>query len=279
MSRDDTYTNKGETFRLEKWYLDFVGPDGCAMIFYAARLKWHGLGAVYTSWLEYTPVSGTRITSRFGRVNLPEISGDQISWSDRKTAVSGIWEATGKPLYARLFESSDGYLDWHCHQSSSKVILNIGVTSTVGEGYAEQLIMTVPAWKIPMDELRWGRLGAEDNQMVWIEIREREKRQWLWLNGEKIPDCIVGDNLILLPEKGLSLSLGREVSLESEKKIFTVVEKLVRYLPGFKRAIPLQFLMADEHKWLSRGELNGNGLPSVSGWAIHELVNFNTRKP
>jgi hypothetical protein len=53
------------------------------------------------------------------------------------------------------------------------------------------------------------------------------------------------------------------------------VEKLVRYLPGFKKILPLNFLMADETKWLSRAELHSEHDSVVKGMAIHELVRFN----
>jgi hypothetical protein len=125
-----------------------------------------------------------------------------------------------------------------------------------------------------MDELRWGRFGSDENNMVWIELREKDKRQWLWLNGEKIENCIIEDEHIILPGKDLVLNLDRGVLLESEKKIFSVVEKLVRYIPGFNKVIPLNFLRADEFKWLSRGQLEANRKVLSCGMAIHELVNF-----
>ena len=34
--------------------------------------------------------------------------------------------------------------------------------------------------------------------MVWIELREKDKQQWLWLNGEKIENCIIEDDRIVI---------------------------------------------------------------------------------
>jgi len=82
-----------------------------------------------------------------------------------------------------------------------------------------------------------------------------------------------------MPEKDMVLNLDRRVLLESEKKIFSVVEKLIRYIPGFNKAVPLSFLMADEFKWLSKGQLQTQGKTLASGMAIHELVNFKAVKP
>jgi hypothetical protein len=278
MEKEATKNSQGGNFHLSKWFLDFVGENGEAMIFYSAKLKWHGFSASYTSWLRYDFASGVQLKSRFRDVQAPQMSGDLITWSDSGFDVSGTWKSSAKMIQARLFDSEDGFLDWKCYQPASKVQLKINGDVWDGSGYAEQLILTVAPWKIPMDELRWGRFGSGENNLVWIELREKTKRQWLWLNGEKIENCTIEDEQISLPEKNLVLNLDRGVLLESEKKIFSVVEKLIRYIPGFNKVIPIHFLMADEFKWLSKGQLQSQGKTIDSGMAIHELVNFKASK-
>jgi hypothetical protein len=264
----------GGSFHLDKWFLDFVGTNGTAMIFYAARLTWYGWSASYTSWLRYDPGSGVGLKSRFRNVQIPQIKDSTITWNDEKFGISGTWESSAKMVRARIFDSGEGFLDWNCFQPASKVQLRMNGNRLEGSGYAEQLILTALPWKIPMDELRWGRFGSDENNMVWIELKEKEKRQWLWLNGEKVENCIIEDRYIRLPEKDLVLNLDRGIVLESEKKIFAVVEKLIRYIPGFNKIMPLNFLMADEYKWLSKGQLQANNKTLSNGMAIHELVNF-----
>ena len=66
----------GGNFHLSKWFLDFTGESGEAMIFYAANLKWHGWSASYTSWLRYDAVSGVSVKSRFRNVQIPQINND-----------------------------------------------------------------------------------------------------------------------------------------------------------------------------------------------------------
>jgi hypothetical protein len=276
MNEDDIRNTSGGHFHLSKWFLDFVGANETAMIFYAAKLIWHSWKVSYTSWLWYDPGSGVSIKSRFRNVQMPLINENTITWSDGKFGLFGTWESTANKIQARLFDSPEGFLDWRCYQPASKVKLRANDSVLEGRGYAEQLILTVPPWKIPMDELRWGRFGSDENNMVWIELRENDKQQWLWLNGEKTENCIIGDEQIILPEKGLVLNLDQGIVLESEKKIFTVVEKLIRYIPGFNKIMPLNFLMADEFKWLSHGQLETNRKVISSGMAIHELVNFKT---
>jgi hypothetical protein len=279
MGEEELIHTPGGNFHLDKWFLDFIGEHGEAMIFYAARLKWRGWSTSYTSWLSYDEGSGVRLKSRFSKVQIPKLNDKMITWSDTKFGVSGTWESLSKIVQTRIFDSEEGSLDWNCYQPASKVQLRINGNVLEGRGYAEQLILTVPPWRIPMDELRWGRFGSDEFNMVWIELREKNREQWLWLNGEKIENCIIEDDLISIPEKDLVLNLDRAILLESEKKIFSVVENIIRYIPGFNKVMPLNFLMADEFKWLSNGRLQKQCKTQASGMAIHELVNFKAYNP
>ncbi|MDX1762523.1 MAG: hypothetical protein R3218_10245 [Christiangramia sp.] len=261
-------------FHLNKWFLDFIGNNGESMIFYAAKLSWKGMTVHYASWIHYHPEKDFKIRSHFRNVQIPEKKDMQITWHDDKFMISGSWEAIGKPLQARIFEDDDGYLDWNCFQPASKVRLKIKDKVTEGIGYVEQLILTTPPWHIQMDNLRWGRFHSLSDTMVWIELRKENKQQWLWLNGEKIINCSIEDDQIRSQEKNFLLNLDRGVVLEYEKKIYHVVHKLLRYLPGFNKLMPTNFLMAQNNKWLSKGEFQNKGNPVTQGMAIHEWVNF-----
>jgi len=276
MTDKKTKKPPGEKFYLCKWFLDFIGENGDAMIFYAAKLKWHGWSVSYTSWLHYDGVSPVCFKSRFYDVQLPHEQNSKITWGDAKFGVSGTWESLANRIQTRIYSSEEGSLDWNCFQPASKVQLRINNTIITGRGYAEQLILTLPPWKIPMDELRWGQFSSGKSFMVWIELREKEKLQWLWLNGRKIEKCIFEDDHITLPENDLVLNLDKGVLLESDKKVFSLVQKMISYMPGIKNLIPINFLMADEFKWLSKGELLLKNQKISTGMAIHELVNFKT---
>ena len=205
---------------------------------------------------------------------MPVKTGQSIHWQDARFGISGNWEATTSSLKARLFKSGDGFLDWNCLQPTSKVQLNVNGRMVEGLGYAEQLVMTVEPWKIPMDELRWGRYTSRTDNIVWIELRGRERQQWLWLNDERFCRTTIEDDHIAIPERGLILELEKGVVLESEKKILNVVKRLLRFLPGFNKSMPSRFLNSDESKWLSRGVLRKGGEVMSTGWAIHECVRF-----
>lgn len=265
---------KKSNFHLNKWYLDFVEEDGEAFIFYSAKLSWHGIPVNYTSCIHKVPGEDVKLSSHFRNTDLPLQKEEIITWFDEKLEIKGKWEAAAQPLDCRIYDSDKGYLDWHCYQPASKVKLSIKGRILEGKGYAEQLILTDLPWNIPMNDLRWGRFHATNHTMVWIELREKDKKQWLWLNGESIPDCIIENDQVSSKKEDFLLKLDRETILESEKKIYQVVEKLLHYLPGFKKIMPLKFLMADNHKWLSIGEFQKGNSASLKGMAIHEWVNF-----
>lgn len=263
-----------EDFHLNKWYLDFVSEKGEAMIFYAAGLRWQRLEVKYTSWLHYDPATGVTNRSGFKNLSFPEIDGRSLFWNDSRFGIVGRWDSIVPTLTERLFESDEGYLDWNCHQPASTVRLKINDRILEGKGYAEQLILTMAPWKLPMNELRWGRYGSPEDQLVWIEIKNDGKQQWVWHKGMKTPDCLITDDQIMLPAEGITLQLNRQIVLESEKKVQQLVNKLIRYLPGINQSMTVQFLMADECKWLSRATMQKDGEVVGNGWAIHEFVNF-----
>lgn len=269
-------TNQG--FHLSKWFLDFTGYDGETMIFYSANMKWHHIPVEYTSWLHYKQDDKVKSGYRFSRVQEPKRNLNKIIWNDLKFGFSGVWRAAATPISARIFESSEGFLEWNCFQPAAKVQIETKEGTKTGWGYAEQLILTVPPWKIPMDELRWGRFISDTDHIVWIELKSQETRNWMWRNSERVNLFSIGDKQLTLPDIDLNLALDQRQVLESEKKIASVTGKIVRFIPGFNKFMPVNFLLSDETKWLSRGTLTQNGITKTEGFAIHELVQFNSNK-
>lgn len=263
----------GEFF-LSKLYLDFIGDTGDTMIFYAAELHWCHRKVHYSSWLSYDRNSGTKFKSTFRHVRYPEVMNNTITWNCPNFGFSGTWEPLEKMIQARVFESEEGAVDWICYQPASGVHLRVKGKDLAGKGYAERLTLTLPPWRIPVDQLRWGRFASDDFNVVWTEMKGDETRQWVWFNGEQTGEGVITDESISLPDKDLTLNLYREEELEDDKKILSVVRKLIRYIPGMKGSVPLSFLMADTSKWLSRGVLVGGINKPSEGMAIHEFVNF-----
>ena len=122
----DSSERKQGNFHLDKWFLDFTGENGHAMIFYAAKLKWHGWLVSYTSWLQHDASHGVRAESRFRHVQMPQKKNDVISWCDLKFGVSGTWKSLENEIQTRIYDSEEGFLDWKCFQPASKANLRLG---------------------------------------------------------------------------------------------------------------------------------------------------------
>jgi hypothetical protein len=205
----------GTSFELRKWYLDCVDADGNAAIAYWAKLRWRYINLYY----------------RTVAINGVERRCTEVSW---RQSVS--MEASAPPIRRRLFEGADGIVDWSCEMPRAKA--RIG--SVRGDGYAELLRMTVPPWKLPIDELRWGRFIGGGKWAVWIEWRGALPQKWAFGDAG---DVRFDDERVL-----------------TDRRIGDAV-------PLIKWLLPRRIRRAREQKWCSRASLGDD-----RGWAIHEVV-------
>lgn len=275
-SGDKSANEQAGKFYLNKWYLDFTGDDGEAMIFYSAKLDLNHWTADYTSWLNYDPASGATVKSRFSDVPATPLPGNEIVFNDERNSVTGRWVARADMIRSRIFESAEGFLDWICCQPASDVTIELPGRTLKGSGYAEQIITTVPPWKIHMDGLLWGRFVSDGYNLVWISLGEAELQNRVWLNGGLTCNCIIENDFIRIPGMNLELRMDRGVTLESERKVLSIVARVIRFVPVLHKVMPFRFLTAGGSKWLSRSELRINDIAVATGISIHEFVNFNT---
>ena len=255
-------TNKNNSkFKLSKWYLDCISEKGDVIIVYSAELRWNKIVIPYNSVLVYNSDGNTILKkSRFNRKATPQQNEEQINLVDPVFGFEGNWGLDHSPLNIKIYESTDGFLSWHCFQPRSKVRLKIkNIGSFTGFGYAEKLDMTIEPWKIPMNQIRWGRYNSATDNMVWIELDADPDKQWVWYNGELSRMAEICDDSVLIPDIDLKITFTETRIIEAEKKISNVVGSLLSYIPGINKSIPLSFLNARETKWLSCGELIKNG--------------------
>jgi len=269
-----TQTKYQPSFKLEKWFLDCVTDEGNCFIIYASELTWNKWKITFSSVLNYHLSMGIFYKPKIGNSHFPEIRGSFITWQDNYFKIEGNWNGKTQAIHENLFENKTGCLAWNCYQPMSSVTLNFNKKEYVGLGYAEKLVLSVVPWDIPMDELRWGRFLSDAYHIVWIEYKREQTNQWVWVNGEKVENWDIFDNRIYNDSRHLELLFGEKIVLEKEKKILNVLKGLIKYLPGFKRNIPLKFLNADEKKWLNKSTLKIDDQIICSGWTIHEYVNF-----
>ena len=261
--------SKESSFLLTKWYLDCVAENGDAAVVYVADLRWNKLSIHYVSLL--TVFEGrVRCTSSLRRGKLPGLDRDTITLCLPHLGVEGTWRALRAPVRRTVFEDKAGGIDWHCQQPMAQVDLALqGRTPLTGLGYAECLTLSVAPWKLPLEELHWGRFLSDQHALVWIDWRGPQPWRTLIHNGDECEIQSLTESEILFAPTESRLELDRGLVLRSGQLGHTVFAGISR-LAGL---LPRNMLSVEEFKWRSRGVLqaaNGN----ASGWAIHEIVKW-----
>ena len=260
--------SKKPSFLLEKWYLDCVAENGDSAIVYVATLHWNKLLIHYGSLLT---VLSNRIHSAFSlrRCRSPQLDADSVTLALSHLGIEGTWRALRAPVRRKVFESNDGSVDWHCHQPISQVELLIrGDDKMSGLGYAESLTLSVLPWRLPLEELHWGRFLSDQHAIVWIDWRGLHQWRTVIQDGEEQP-------VQSLSESGMQFTTNSKLDLDRGKElrrgplgqtVFGGISRLAGLLPR-------NMLSVEECKWRSRGVLQ-RGDEQVSGWAIHEVVKW-----
>jgi hypothetical protein len=198
----------------------------------------------------------------------PRRSGHEIRWDCERAGFRARWTPTAAACNRRLLDDPAGSVDWHCHAPRTDAVVELnGTTGLRGRGYVEELHLAIPPWRLPLDELRWGRFHSADDALTWIEWRGAERRCWVIHNGGEVRDATIGTDRIWLEDERLGIELRNESTLREG----FLAETALRRLPVVRRWLLRGIADAHETKWLARGTLSTPTRTS-SGWAIHELV-------
>jgi hypothetical protein len=128
--------------------------------------------------------------------------------------------------------------------------------------------MTLKPWRLPFNELWWGRFISPSHVLVWIDWRGSVDRTWVFANDIERRRATIGQNSVELPDDGLVLAIDGGRVLRSGSLAKTALHSLravVALLPRWRTA--------HETKWLSRGTFTDPNVTSA-GWVIHEVVRW-----
>lgn len=256
-------------FHLAKWYMDCIADDGTTVIGYSARLSWKRLTLNYASYLLSVPGREPKSSTSLFVSEFPLRRNDSVEWSCKGLDLRGSWKQRFPSVEKELLRNLDGSIRWSCIMPGAEAWMKIGDETVRGNGYVEFLEMTIPVWKLPIEELRWGRFVTETDSVVWIDWKGAHPLQTVFHNGLPITCDVVNDSMIRSADGKLLLTLDRSTVLRSGALINTALKKM----PMVESIIPKNVLMTDECKWLSASTLRHNGTDST-GFAIHEVVRF-----
>lgn len=256
-------------FHLAKWYLDCIAEDGTTVIGYAARLSWKQLSLHYASLLrcgpDRTPDSSTSLFAS----DFPVQNNDTIEWSCKGLSVRGAWKQKLTPVERTLLQNELGFIRWTCHMPGAEAAVTVGNETVRGLGYAEFLEMTIPPWKLPIDELRWGRFVSPTDSLVWIDWKGSHPLELVLHNGSVIDCSMINDSMIRSTDGSMVFSMDRSTVIRSGALINTALKRI----PLIESVVPKNIVLTDECKWLSRSMLQNNG-QTTTGFSIHEIVRF-----
>ncbi|HMN95093.1 MAG TPA: hypothetical protein PKC43_01885 [Phycisphaerales bacterium] len=187
---------------LDKWYLDLVDDAGRVAIIYWAQLAFRfggrepkpprdgagRFGQIAHASFRVLEPDGTiegRSTARPG--SGPRIGAEGLLRFDAPAlGLFGVWRAERRGSAHELFRRGSRTVTWNCLAPRAAVELAIGGRTLVGRGYAERLVVTMAPWRLPIDELRWGRLVAADTSATWIDWRGPVPCRLLLLDDEAV---------------------------------------------------------------------------------------------
>jgi hypothetical protein len=256
-------------FTLTKWYLDCVDADGRAAIAYWATVAWYGVVVPWQRATLYDPGRAAREYTSLRATPPPGPDGDRLAWHAPAVSCELEYDRAAPAAALTLLDDARGAIRWRCEMPAARARCAFGgFRPFAGTGYAERIELTVAPWRIPIDELRWGRWIADDasRSVVWIDWRGEMPGTWVLVDGILAGSAAVRDDAVFLDhEASLTLDRGRTLHEES-------VAGVVRAVPGLAGLLRGTPLAMRDAKWCARAALATPGESPIPGWAIHEIV-------
>lgn len=236
-------------------------------IAYAAWLRMGPFRWRYSAILlrdERHPDAAPITSSKFGEAAEPQVRADAVRWSCTSLASTGTWHAAQRGPSVTLCPG----VEWHCLMPRADACVEVAGEAWQGLGYVECIEMRVPPWRLPIEELRWGRWIGDQSSMVWIEWKGGNTRRWILHNAVSIPSLALDDSCVRAD--AANLTLAQTTTLRDGELASTVLNAA----PCLRRLSPPRMLQTRETKWISEGILSAPGAAVERGWAIHEVVKF-----
>ncbi len=158
---------------------------------------------------------------------------------------------------------------WHPVLLAAEVELTLRGQLLSGVGYLERLRIDVAPWRLPIEELRWGRFHGAGRSIVWIEWRGASPLRLCLVDGVEVEVGALADEGFEFAD-GARLELTPRAVLRDGRLGQTVLrERLFRWLP-----LPRSIRAMHETKWLASGRFTDRGGVTSAGFAIHEVVRW-----
>ena len=257
-----------DNFRLSKWYADCIDESGLTVIAYYGVARWRGIAFHYSCLLELLGNAPPRARYSVAKNVAPTFDGSTLSWNSKALAFAGTWQTIDAGQTETIWSSGEGTVEWHCLQPRAKAEIRwCGNGVLTGLGYTERVEMTLPPWKLPIQELHWGRFLSDTDSLVWMDWKGPFAKRLLLHKGKKTDGEVTAGEISLGSAGRLSLDRGTVLRTGS------LGSTALAAIAGAKKLLPYRILRVQETKWRSRAAFK-QGTRDSRGWSIHEVVTW-----
>lgn len=230
---------------------------------YAAMLESDAVGASPAAVLQQ------RQSLRGGLVSATP--GD-VSWRVPVLDVVGEWSGGTGTAPVVVAETEAGAIEWQCLSLDAAASVTCDGRRYAGPGYAEVVRLSLPPWRLPLSDLRWGRFVADDRSaaLTWIAAGGASTFEGAWTPDGRL-DARVGEASVEAcgPDGDVRLTWDTGRPIRGER----VSRSLLGRLAVFERLLPRGVRGIAEEKRLSRGVLV-DAAGCHGGWVVHERVRW-----
>jgi len=301
-------------FYLKKWYFDLITPEGDALYFYfiTARVAGFAQGIASAHLLtgegqevraiEKTPFAVPDAAGRLrlgrhafffgGSVVEARMEFNNLALDLAYAPRLEPWWPTERGVLLTQKGRIPKDLQWHVPVPSARVEGIISVSASrrhvTGDGYLDVVETDIPAWRLPLAELQWGRAHFAEQTVVFNQVKTR-KGEFIrnLLLTETRPGSESGQRPAF-DEQSFTLQADPHDALTSVSRggafgLLLTCPKVIEESPvvtaeRFKPKSARRLLERvtgnpQEKKMVSRARLEFSG-KKISGTALHERVSW-----
>ena len=250
--------------RLKKYYFDcYIKESDEIIIGYSAKLE-RGMMSVPYSCIMYKKKDGELYQKQYfteGKVlsggDLEDNGSNVMLWNCSYPKIEGKWEGGEDTGVQTLFSSEGGNINWHCTNNGADVKIKWNENEYSGKGYAEYVEVTLPLWKLPFTDLKWGRWVSENGNegITWISWEDKtgsgNKLSRIWDSEVTEGEVFYTGSDILIGNRKIEIMEKKEIRKEIVSRSILGNRSILSLI------LPKKLKNIDERKYYSRGLFEG----------------------
>ncbi len=259
--------NSNHPFHISKWYLDVCDADGNAFIGYAVKVAWRKITVAYRGYILLDSHGNNITMGKVGDACFPTKDENSLEWITPEA--NGTWNGLLHPIEETVSLPDNHNFHWICSQPLSQVKVSVHDKLVIeGNGYAERIELALAPWKLPISRLYWGRFTSERDSVVWIHWQGEMPLTIVYANGKRFSEISIDENGMRFP--------GGAVEFHNQKRIRAgkLSETVLKSFAFLKKIFPVKALGIEENKWTCSATFTAIDGKKISGYCIHEIVNF-----